>query len=121
MTAILGIGHDLTDIADFADIGKAGLAGAAASDANSAAAPTAALNGVPHNGPGASSAQLFSPREWRQARRKAAEKGDDLARHLAACWAGKEAVVKAWTEALGVADFPVSLDAFEWGAVSTLR
>lgn len=93
MTRILGVGHDLTDIADTARQLEES---------------------------GSQFMRLFSSREVRQARRKAAQKGDDIARHLAACWAGKEGVVKAWTEALGEADFPLDLDAFRWNDIEIL-
>jgi holo-[acyl-carrier protein] synthase len=92
-TSILGIGHDLVDIADIdQQLGE----------------------------PGSRFSALFSVRERRQAARKAQAKGDSPARHLAACWAGKECVVKAWTEALGERSFPLSLDGFEWSQIEIL-
>jgi holo-[acyl-carrier protein] synthase len=91
--SVLGIGHDVVDLEDMA----AQLADA-----------------------GSRFGELFSVRERRQAKRKAAAHGDSAARHLAACWAGKECVVKAWTEALGERAFPLSLDGFEWAKIEIL-
>lgn len=42
----------------------------------------------------------FSVREIRQSQQRSAAKGDKIAAHLAARWAGKEAFLKAWCEAL---------------------
>lgn len=108
-SSILGVGHDLVDIPEI----EQQLAT-----------------------PGTRFSELFSARERRQAQRKSEAHGagvriegsgsvggaaqDCLARHLAACWAGKECVVKAWTEALGNRDFPLSLDEFEWSHIEIL-
>jgi holo-[acyl-carrier protein] synthase len=92
-STLLGVGHDIADIADI----EAQLAE-----------------------PGTRFGELFSSRERRQARRKAEAKADSEGRHLAACWAGKECVVKAWTEALEEAAFPLSLDEFEWKKIEIL-
>lgn len=43
---------------------------------------------------------LFSARELRQAAMRGRVKGDGEVMHLAARWAGKEAVIKAWCEAI---------------------
>lgn len=58
--------------------------------------------------------QLFSPRELRQVDSLSARKGDGQAIHLAAKWAGKESVLKAWSTALGSRPFPYSIDNFPW-------
>lgn len=44
----------------------------------------------------------FSVREIRQSQQRSAAKGDKIAAHLAARWAGKEAFLKAWCEALSL-------------------
>ena len=94
---ILGLGHDVVDVARFA----AQLAQ-----------------------PGTRMRALFSPRELRQAAMRAQSKDDGEAVHLAARWAGKEAVLKAWCEALasaGVAQTPpYTLDDFPWARVEIL-
>ncbi|MEE1296728.1 MAG: 4'-phosphopantetheinyl transferase superfamily protein [Bifidobacterium sp.] len=70
---ILGLGHDVVDVEAFA--------GQLAQ-------------------PGSRMRELFSVRERRQCALRAKAKGDGEAVHLAARWAAKEAVVKAWCEAL---------------------
>ena len=45
-------------------------------------------------------------------------KHDDESLHLAARWAGKEAVLKAWCEA--IAQLPYTLDDFPWREVEIL-
>ncbi|MCM3907431.1 MULTISPECIES: holo-ACP synthase AcpS [Trueperella] len=50
--------------------------------------------------PGTHMAQVFSGAEMRGARRRAAATGADVAHHLAARWAGKEAFIKAWSSTL---------------------
>lgn len=93
MTTILGVGHDVVDIADLdRQLGQ----------------------------PGSRFAYVFSARERRQASKKGLVKGDGIAPHLAACWAGKECVVKAWTEALEEKPFPLDLDFFDWSAIEIL-
>lgn len=68
-----GLGHDVVDIESFAaQLGESG---------------TRMRN-------------LFSPRELRQAAMRGQIKSDGETVHLAARWAGKEAVVKAWCEAI---------------------
>lgn len=61
---------------------------------------------------------LFSARERRQCSLLARRHGDGEARHLAARWAGKESVVKAWCEA--VEDPPYSPDDLPWEAIEIL-
>jgi holo-[acyl-carrier protein] synthase len=90
---VMGIGHDAVDIAEIEEQLAAS---------------------------GSRFSELFSVREWRQARNKAAARGDSLSSHLAACWAGKECVVKAWTEALGSGPFPLTLDEFSWSRIEIL-
>lgn len=68
-----GLGHDVVDIESFAaQLGESG---------------TRMRN-------------LFSPRELRQAAMRGQIKSDGETVHLAARWAGKEAVIKAWCEAI---------------------
>ena len=52
----------------------------------------------------------FSPRELRRAVARAEQKGDSQAHHLAAVWALKEAVLKAWLGALDSAGTPAPLE-----------
>lgn len=70
--------------------------------------------------PGSRMRSLFSPRELRQAAERARQKNDGEAVHLAAKWAGKEAFLKAWCEALGERSYPFTLDNFPWRAVEIL-
>lgn len=70
--------------------------------------------------PGSRMRQLFSPRELRQAAWRAKVKHDDEAAHLAVRWAGKEAVLKAWCEALGERPNPYTLDDFPWSSIEIL-
>ncbi|KFI63718.1 holo-ACP synthase [Bifidobacterium cuniculi] len=90
---ILGLGHDVVDVAAFAD--------------------QLAM-------PGTAMRRLFSARELRQAESRAAARHDDVAVHLAARWAAKESVLKAWCAALGGAPSPYTLDDFPWSAVETI-
>ena len=61
--------------------------------------------------PGGGMRRLFSPRELRQSALRGRLKTDGEAVHLAARWAGKEAAVKAWCEALGeCAPLPYTVD-----------
>lgn len=90
---ILGLGHDVVDIDAFAaQFGQSG----------------SRMRG------------LFSARELRQSAMRANAKHDDEAAHLAVRWAGKEAVLKAWCEALGDAPNPYNLDDFPWSQVEIL-
>ncbi|WEV76514.1 4'-phosphopantetheinyl transferase superfamily protein [Bifidobacterium sp. ESL0800] len=90
---MLGLGHDVVDVAAFAEqLGE----------------------------PGSRGKLLFSARELRQAAARAKAKHDDEATHLAAKWAGKEAVLKAWCEALGDRPNPYTLDDFPWGLLEIL-
>lgn len=90
---VLGLGHDVTDVVAF---------------------------GAQLSEPGSRMRNLFSARELRQASLRAASKGDVEALHLAAKWAGKEAVLKAWDAALGSAPSPYTLDDFPWARVEIL-
>lgn len=65
--------------------------------------------------------RAFSPLEMRQCQVRAGESRDGVAVHLAARWAGKEAVLKAWCEALGERPLPYSVDDFPWGGVQILE
>ncbi|WEV72232.1 4'-phosphopantetheinyl transferase superfamily protein [Bifidobacterium sp. ESL0790] len=90
---VLGLGHDVVGIDEFAS---------------------------QLSQPGSRMRQLFSPRELRQAASRAKVKHDGEAAHLAVRWAGKEAVLKAWCEALGERPNPYTLDDFPWSAVEIL-
>lgn len=88
-----GLGHDVVDVAAFAEQ----LAE-----------------------PGSRMRSLFSVREVRQAADRARLKNDGEAVHLAAKWAGKEAMLKAWCDALGNTAFPFTLDNFPWNEIEIL-
>lgn len=90
---VRGLGHDVVDVSAFA----AQLAE-----------------------PGTRMRSLFSVREVRQALERARVKNDGEAVHLAAKWAGKEAFLKAWCEALGERPYPFTLDVFPWREVEIL-
>ena len=90
---VLGLGHDLVDLKEF---------------------------GRQLAMPGTRMASLFSARERRQAEQQALLKHDDTAAHLAARWAGKESVLKAWSQALGPELSPYGLDDFPWSGVEIL-
>ena len=90
---VYGLGHDVVDVASF---------------------------GEQLAEPGSRMRALFSVREVRQAAARAARKNDDEAVHLAVKWAGKEAFLKAWCEALGEGDYPFTLDDFPWSGVEIL-
>ena len=62
-------------------------------------------------------ARAFCQAERLQCKARAQASGDDELMHLAARWAGKEAVLKAWCEALGDAEYPLGLDGFEWSGI----
>ncbi|EIK86709.1 holo-ACP synthase [Gardnerella greenwoodii] len=66
--------------------------------------------------------KLFSVRELRQCSLLAESKHDDEALHIAARWAGKEAVIKAWCEALADCntDYPYTLDNMPWPEIEIL-
>lgn len=70
--------------------------------------------------PGTRFERVFSGIERRQARESAARRGSprDVARHLAARWAAKEAVVKAWSEALYGAPPPIAPEELDWAEIS---
>ena len=65
---------------------------------------------------------LFSVRELRQCSLRSDMKHDDEALHIAARWAGKEAVIKAWCEALAIGDtaYPYTLDNTPWSCIEIL-
>lgn len=92
---IAGIGHDLVNVAQFAQQMQDG------------------------NGWRA----LFSVRELRQCDLRAQAKNDEKALHIAARWAGKEAVVKAWSEALCTINspYPYTLDNMPWASIEILN
>ncbi|WP_190972669.1 holo-ACP synthase [Bifidobacterium tissieri] len=90
---ILGLGHDVVDVKSFAE---------------------------QLNAPGEGARRLFSARELRQAVMRGRAKNDGEAVHLAARWAGKEAVLKAWCEALGDRPAPYTLDDFPWTSIEIL-
>lgn len=92
---ILGLGHDVVDVPAFA----AQLAE-----------------------PGSAMRSLFSSRELRQAGMRGQSKRDGEAVHLAAKWAGKEAAVKAWCEALSAVGRPApyTLDDLPWSGIEIL-
>lgn len=90
---MLGLGHDVVDVEAFA-----------AQQAQ----------------PGSRLRRLFSVRELRQAAAGAQARHDSEAMHLAAKWAGKEATLKAWCEALGDRPYPYTLDDFPWSGVEVL-
>jgi holo-[acyl-carrier protein] synthase len=90
---VLGLGHDVVGVDGFAEqLGQ----------------------------PGSRMRALFSARELRQSAMRASAKHDDEAAHLAVRWAGKEAVLKAWCEALGDRPNPYTLDDFPWSQVEIL-
>ncbi|MBT1173469.1 4'-phosphopantetheinyl transferase superfamily protein [Bifidobacterium sp. MA2] len=91
--SVLGLGHDVVDVAAFGE---------------QLAEPGSRMRG------------LFSVREVRQAATRARLKNDGEAVHLAAKWAGKEAFLKAWCEALGEGDYPFTLDDFPWSSIEVL-
>ncbi|RBP97638.1 4'-phosphopantetheinyl transferase [Bifidobacterium aemilianum] len=93
LTNLLGLGHDIVDVAAFAR---------------------------QLDQPGSSFGALFSTRELRQADERGRTKGDGRAIHLAAKWAGKESVLKAWCQSLGEESNPYSLDDFPWSQVEIL-
>ena len=66
--------------------------------------------------------KLFSVRELRQCSLLAEAKHDDEALHIAARWAVKEAVIKAWCEALAGCntDYPYTLDNMPWPEIEIL-
>ncbi|MFP1695182.1 holo-ACP synthase [Gardnerella greenwoodii] len=70
--------------------------------------------------------KLFSVRELRQCSLLAEAKHDDEALHIAARWAGKEAVIKAWCEALAgcntdyPTEYPYTLDNMPWPEIEIL-
>lgn len=93
VTVILGLGHDVVDVGAFAEQLEM---------------------------PGTRMQRLFSARERRQASLRASIKHDGEALHLAAKWAAKESVVKAWCEALagrGITERPYTVDDTPWSRI----
>lgn len=66
--------------------------------------------------------KLFSTRELRQCALRAEAKNDDESLHVAARWAGKEAVIKAWSEALSACggEYPYTLDNTPWNEIEII-
>lgn len=93
MECLLGLGHDIVDVAAFA---------------------------AQLEEPGTRMRSLFSARELRQSDARGTMKADGVAVHLAARWAGKEAVVKAWGEALGGHAAPYGVDDMPWSRIEVL-
>ena len=90
--SVLGLGHDVVDVSAFAE---------------QLAEPGSRMRG------------LFSVREVRQAGERARRKNDDESTHLAAKWAGKEAVLKAWCDALGDMPNPYTIENFPWNGIES--
>lgn len=65
---------------------------------------------------------LFSTRELRQCAMRAHLKNDAEAIHIAARWAGKEAVIKAWCETMSTLglQYPYTLDNTPWASIEIL-
>ena len=97
---MLGLGHDVVDVPAFAEqLGE----------------------------PGSRMRNLFSARELWQTAPRARVKRDGEAGKLAARWAGKEAFLKAWCEAIscrakgdGDIAYPCTLDDFPWSRIEIL-
>lgn len=97
---MLGLGHDVVDVPAFAEqLGE----------------------------PGSRMRNLFSMRERWQTAQRMQVKRDGEAVHLAARWAGKEAFLKAWCEAIshrtkgdGDIAYPYTLDDFPWERIEIL-
>lgn len=97
---MLGLGHDVVDVPAFAEqLGE----------------------------PGSRMRSLFSMRELWQTAQRVQVKRDGEAVHLAARWAGKEAFLKAWCEAIsrranadGDIAYPYTLDNFPWARIEIL-
>lgn len=74
--------------------------------------------------PGTRFARVFSAAERRQCAERAAARGatgpDALTPHLAARWAAKEAVVKAWSGALHGRPPPLAPEELRWAEIETL-
>ncbi len=98
---MLGLGHDVVDVESFGEQLRL---------------------------PGSRMCGLFSARELRQAAQRAKAKNDGETVHLAARWAGKEAFLKAWCEALSFVSEhgfgnpvrPYTVDDFPWSNVEIL-
>lgn len=94
-STVIGIGHDVVDVTAFAE--------------------QLAM-------PGSRMRMLFSARERRQSAMHAQQKQDGEAVHLAARWAGKESVLKAWCDAMDdTCPAPYTLDTFPWSRIEILN
>lgn len=93
MNVVLGLGHDVVALGAFAEQCAQ---------------------------PGSRIRALFSTRELRQAAVLARVRHDDQARHLAVRWAGKEAVIKAWSQALDQRPSPYAIDGVPWACIEIL-
>ena len=87
--SVLGLGHDVVDVSAFAE----------------------------QLGNRVRACGLFSVREVRQAGERARRKNDDESTHLAAKWGSKEAVLKAWCDALGDMPNPYTIENFPWNGI----
>ena len=87
--SVLGLGHDVVDVSAFAE---------------QLAEPGSRMRG------------LFSVREVRQAGERARRKNDDESTHLAAKWAGKEAVLKPGATRSATCD-PYTIENFPWNGI----
>ncbi len=65
--------------------------------------------------------RAFTGAEKRRAARRAASQGTDPALHLAAVWAIKEAVVKAWSGALYGKPPPLGRDELDWTHIQVVH
>ena len=74
--------------------------------------------------PGTRMSALFSAAELRQARERAAARGanstSDLARHLGARWAGKEAFIKAWSAGLYGSPPVIPAEQVRWSEIEII-
>ncbi|MFT8532162.1 holo-ACP synthase [Bifidobacterium aquikefiri] len=93
MSEILGLGHDVVDVDAFSQ---------------------------QWHEPSSTIRKLFSVRELRQCTMRAALKHDEEALHAAARWAGKESVIKAWSEAIAGGTFPYSIESVPWNQIEIL-
>ncbi|BDR55264.1 4'-phosphopantetheinyl transferase [Bombiscardovia apis] len=93
MGRVLGVGNDLVELAGFGEqLGQTGTR----------------------------IRSLFSARELRQADQLGQSKADGELPHLAARWAGKESVLKAWSSALGSRPDPYSQERFPYAGIEIL-
>ncbi|MFT8356735.1 MAG: holo-ACP synthase [Bifidobacterium aquikefiri] len=93
MSEILGLGHDVVDVDAFSQ---------------------------QWHEPSSTIRKLFSVRELRQCTMRAALKHDDEFLHAAARWAGKESVIKAWSEAIADGTAPFTIESVPWSDIEIL-